>query len=430
METGGTPLPAGWEEQRSRGTGEVYWYNTSTGLSTWERPMPQSLSGSSAPAPAAAGSQAYPAEWGQQVSNLTARFQENTQDEIIRALREAGGRGGAAAAILMGRPVVRTGGGGRGEPGTTQAVRVAVDAQAAEGVPPERAGRGIDGQARLLHILTTSRVLRGALPDVRRRVLAETIRGAVTVEAATDILLENVASSPYLPQERKDPLAELTMLQQFDALAVALKCDERLACLAPTTPEEEFRALRQMVVAIFTRSRKMQALPAAKRRQLGAAIHTQQTADDIKMLALSALETSQAFDSMGRDLVANDIFDSRYDRLLLPDRFDCDEEPRLASHVVESAGGAATQGARRAEGDGDATAPLNSIGTSASGLAEEAQDCPVCLGTSPISAQLPCGHQFCRECIEGWAQRCPAASVGCPLCRAQFSVADISASCV
>jgi len=52
----------------------------------------------------------------------------------------------------------------------------------------------------------------------------------------------------------------------------------------------------------------------------------------------------------------------------------------------------------------------------------------VCLGTTPISAQLPCGHQFCRGCIEDWAQRCPAGQdrVGCPLCRAPFSAADIS----
>ena len=51
-------LPAGWEEQRSHTTGEVYWYNTLTGLSTWERPMALASTAESArsspPAPAAA----------------------------------------------------------------------------------------------------------------------------------------------------------------------------------------------------------------------------------------------------------------------------------------------------------------------------------------------------------------------------------------
>ena len=170
-------------------------------------------------------------------------------------------------------------------------------ARAEEGVPPTTG---------LLNILLTSRVLRAALPDVRRRALAESVREAATAEAAIDILLENVASSPYLPQERKDPLAELAMTHQFDALAAALQCDQALSP-GPTSTEEEFRAIRDMVVAVFTRSRKMAALPAARRRELGAAIHAQTTAESIKMLALSALETSQAFDGAARDMVANDV---------------------------------------------------------------------------------------------------------------------------
>jgi len=415
-------LPAGWEEQRSHTTGEVYWYNTLTGLSTWERPMalaPTAESARSSPPAPAAAPPAGPAEWEQQISHLTARFQDNTRDEIISALHEAGGHGGAAAGILAGRPVpnLRTDGGRSGE-SAMRAVPMAPE----EGVPPE-------GVSRLLNILITSRLLRGALPDVRRRVLAETVRAAATVEAAFDILLENVASSPYLPQESKDPLAELAMTHQFNALAAALQCDERLACLAPTTQEEEFRALRQMVVAVFTRSRKMQALPAVKRRQLGAAIHAQQTADGIKMLALSSLETSQAFDAAGRDMVANDIFDGRYDRLLLPDRFDCDEAARVrdgASRTVDVGG--------EAEGIvGDGLVPSapqpSMVAASAQTRFEEAQECPVCLGTSPISAKLPCEHQFCRECIEGWAQRSSGRrqTVGCPLCRAPFSVGEIGA---
>jgi len=403
---------------------------------------------------AASASAAYPAEWEYQISNLAARFEDNTRDEIISALHEAVGHGGHAASILMGRPVLpRSTGDGRAGAGAAWPLHATADSD--PGVSPDGIGRRADGKTLLLRILITSRVLRARLPDVRRRALAETVRAAATAEAATDILLENVASSPYLPQARKDPLAELAMTQQFEALATELQCDERLACLAPTTPEEDFRALRQMVVAVFTRSRRMQRLPAAKRRHLGAAIHAQQTADDIKMLALSALETSQAFDGAARDLVANDIFDGRYDRLLLPDRFDCDEESRRGAerpiYILNTGGGAgggrgAAGGGRGAGGGGrggggvgggaatqEPSTPLPAYdATEAASLTEEGQECPVCLGVSPVGAQLPCGHQFCQECIETWAQRCPPRQerAGCPLCRAPFTVADISTTLV
>ena len=145
------------------------------------------------------------------------------------------------------------------------------------------------------------------------------------------------------------PSSELHALR-VRFLAAALQCDQALSP-GPTSAEEEFRAIRDMVVAVFTRSRKMAALPAARRRELGAAIHAQTTAESIKMLALSALETSQAFDGAARDQVANDIFDSRYDRLLLPDRFDCEEVQRRAAresgvvYVDVGAGGVGAGGA-------------------------------------------------------------------------------------
>jgi hypothetical protein len=393
-----TPLGEGWLEVHQP-SGPSFYVHQATNRTQWERPVLSAQAAAGpypSPAPAPSPSPAPQA--------------------------------GAGAYPAGAYPVQQRAGGGRGALRERVGERLGAEAALPEGFPPERAGQQmVDGRTRVLNILLTSRVLRAALPDVRRRVLAESVRGATTVEVAMDILLENVASSPYLPQERKDPLAELAMTHQFDALAAVLQCDETLAPVA--SPEEEFRALRQMVVAVFTRSRKMQGLPAAKRHQLGAAICTQQTADDIKMLALSALQTSQAFDGVARDMVANDILDCRYDRLLLPDRFDCDEEPRRGDG----------RGRREAGGGAQATVPSAPPPSAAAGTAaaaaaaaaaptEEAQECPVCLGTTPISAQLPCGHQFCRGCIEDWAQRCPAGQdrAGCPLCRAPFSAADIS----
>ena len=287
----------------------------------------------------------------------------------------------------------------------------------------------MDRRLEIFDILCSARMLQ-ALPDVRRRALIESVRRTETAEGAIDVLLENLSSSPYIPQERKDQLAELAMTQQFAALRTALMCDppSLSSGAAAISEEEEFRAFRQMVVAVFTRSRKMAALSAERRWQLGSAIHSQRSADDIKMLALSALETSQAFDGEARDMVANDIFDNRFDRLLLPNRFDCDEIPRRAAGrgaaETRAAGvGTGDDGVR--EGDEGASASSSSAASQEEEEEEEEElECPICLGTNPVGVRLPCKHMFCRTCVEGWAQRCSDGPehAECPLCRGSFAL--------
>ena len=79
----------------------------------------------------------------------------------------------------------------------------------------------MDRRLEIFDILCSARMLQ-ALPDVRRRALIESVRRTETAEGAIDVLLENLSSSPYIPQERKDQLAELAMTQQFAALRTAL----------------------------------------------------------------------------------------------------------------------------------------------------------------------------------------------------------------
>ena len=254
-------------------------------------------------------------------------------------------------------------------------------------------------QIELIKIVTHSQLLHNLVPDVRVRALTQSLAHCESYENAVSLLLENLSESPYIPIEKRNPLAELTMTRNFEALRQAVHCDPIL----PRPPDnhsarqESFHAFREMVVAIFSRSRKMAALPAVRRRHIGAAIHAQRTIEDIKMLALSALETSQAFDSNARYMVANDIFDNRYDRLLLPDRFDCDEIPRM--HHSPSA-----------KTNGTAEQPIDNEVI--------VHECPVCLGSSPTTIRLPCGHVFCRSCIVAWTER----SQECPMCREIFEI--------
>ena len=246
-----------------------------------------------------------------------------------------------------------------------------------------------------------------ALPDVRRALLIESVQRTREQRKGHRRITQGAELS-YIPQERKDQLAELAMTQQFAALRTALMCDppSLSSGAAAISEEEEFKAFRQMVVAVFTRSRKMAALSAERRRQLGSAIHS--PAEERRRhhrLALSALETSQAFDGEARDMVANDIFDNRFDRLLLPNRFDCDEIPRRAAGgaaKLSSGVGTGDDGVR--EGDEGASASSSSASQEEEEEEEEELECPICQGTNPW-ARLPCKHVL-SHLRRGMGQRC------------------------
>ena len=107
------------------------------------------------------------------------------------------------------------------------------------------------------------------------------------------------------------------------------------------------------------------------------------------------METSQLFDGLMRDRVTNDTFDNRFDRLILPDRFDCVAEPQVE---LQRAGGGSThlgpaQRARTGTGPGQGPVPSNfssfrragpSTGTAGSqarpAVEEAPDDCSICLG--------------------------------------------------
>merc|ERR1712196_181177 len=97
--------------------------------------------------------------------------------------------------------------------------------------------------------------------------------------------------------------------------------------------------------------------------------------------------------------------DDRYDLLLLPDRFHCDEKPRQYSEAQHS---------------GQQTAEDRDYG------------CPICLGTNMVDRRLPCGHTMCHTCLDQWATRTwiqgsgwiqsSGSEFSCPLCRASSSL--------
>jgi len=254
-------------------------------------------------------------------------------------------------------------------------------------------------------ILSTSAAL-SEMPSVRKLALRESLRSATTSEAVVAIALENVSDSPFVPSHARNQLAELLFAGNFDAMRQALQCRSTTAAAAPSSAGRDygFENFREMVVAIFSRSRKVALLPAERRRALGAAIHATSSKDELKALALHSLETSQAFQGAEREMVANDIMDDRYDLLLRPDRFDCEERRRPPVAVVP----------RSNSNVGRLSSAQLEEERAQAQVVEVADECPVCLGDNNVDRALPCGHGLCRSCATAWLNRCAT----CPLCRA------------
>lgn len=250
----------------------------------------------------------------------------------------------------------------------------------------------------MVDILETSPVLQRALPKVRRLALIETVRRCPTVEEGIEMLLLNLKSSPYIPPAAQTKIAKKLRNQDWSFLQKELRCPASKPSEL-TNKSALFIKYREMLVCIYSRSRKMQTLPTARRRRIGMAIHSCKNVDQFLDLAMKSLSTSHAFSGPMRDAVANDILDNRFDKLLLPDRFDCKEKARLNAAPRSSAAAAA--------------APAPEL--------KEDVECAICLGSQPVDTCLPCSHQFCKVCIRGWMQQ----RQSCPMCRRVYTTGDL-----
>ena len=257
----------------------------------------------------------------------------------------------------------------------------------------------------LLDVLDSSAVLQSVLPKVRRLAITETIHLA-TDQVAVQVLLENLFTSPFIPEGQKDVLAELVLSEQWGELLRVLQCNERRGRnYGVNRFTDDFNTFRSMVVAIYSRSRKVSMVDPVRRRHIGAAIYTASSIDELKALTIQSLETSDVFDDDSRELVANDMLDNRFDLLLLPDRFDCEEVQRVN-----------VGGGERSQSADDTDSP---------GTSEEEIECGVCLGSEPVSIKLPCAHSFCHTCITQWAERHERSSFPCPMCRAETNATTV-----
>jgi hypothetical protein len=157
-----------------------------------------------------------------------------------------------------------------------------------------------------------------------------------------------------------------------------------------------------MVVLIYTRSKKLQMLPEERRRALGNALHSTRSIEEVQEIALTALSTSVIIDEASRARIANDMMDRRYDLLLLPDRFDCEDQARSNLSNISP------------------PTPTNEKSATAHSQ-EEVLECPICLGAYPVDSRTSCKHFFCHACISDWM----ATHDTCPSCRSALSMSNV-----
>ena len=155
---------------------------------------------------------------------------------------------------------------------------------------------------------------------------------------------------------------------------------------------------RTMAVEMLSTSKRIAQMDVDRRRKLGREIHSASSVDEIKAIALRYLDTSSIFVDT---FVANNqrrgikklVAKGRFDSLLLPEYFDCEEVPRRSREY--------TYGSVEELDEEESN--------------EDEDECVICLGAIDHSAMtsLPCNHTFCTVCINSWLENSPT----CPTCR-------------
>jgi len=242
------------------------------------------------------------------------------------------------------------------------------------------------------------------IPRVRKDALVESLKVESTEDGLCAIFLDALCGSPYIPDYQKQELADVVLAQRWTELPDLVGVHRPVQPKMVTTQHQRTTDLKYLAVQIFRKSRKIRNLPRARRQALGTALLACTQREEVIDLLLQSLERAQTLNWESRLLVADDVLEGNFHRLLLPNRFDCDELPR----VVLEAPPASSMG-----GQQHASAPLDDA------LDEEREECIICFGPylNGHSHILPtCGHEFCQDCIQELAATL-GSPMPCPICR-------------
>ena len=231
------------------------------------------------------------------------------------------------------------------------------------------------------------------IPRLRKDALRESFRVATSEEDLKDIFLDAVCGSPYVDTGMKQELANVILGGDWATLLTLTGVHGEFSPQYSTTADCILSEFKYLATRIFIKSRVMRALPLLRRQALGKALLDCKSKESVMELVLLSLEESQILDESTRIRIANDVFEGKFYRLLLADRFDCDVLPRLET----------------LEMDED----------------EDREDCVICLDVSQdgVYCTLPtCGHSFCRLCIKDLSDIHSGSPFPCPMCRTECTL--------
>jgi len=158
---------------------------------------------------------------------------------------------------------------------------------------PETPPPPIDATAaQLLDIISSSAVL-STMSNVRKLALQQALVHASCPDKAVQICLDSLVMAPCMPSGSRDNVSELLLTYSWNDLRHTLQCPplrydqagRPLLNVPSCNSLTHFQHYRSMVVAIFTRSRKMASLPPERRRQLGAMLHHAQSISQISTMS-------------------------------------------------------------------------------------------------------------------------------------------------
>lgn len=233
-------------------------------------------------------------------------------------------------------------------------------------------------------IMDVVRNARIPLPRVRKTAVLESLRCATSIAEITEIFFETTSDSPYLDDRTKQELGELLLSQDWECLrnrAVGEEETSKHDSNATTFRAQQLAEFKEMAIGIMQTSRVVKRLPESRRKEIVRFLLAAQSKPDMVEYLLHSLEQTNILDEATRHRIIHDVLEKRFYRLLLPDRFHCDERPRLSNDQPQQ------------------------------------EECVLCFGMYYESIQLDCGHDFCQPCLQEISKRHDHGPFPCPMCR-------------
>jgi len=238
-----------------------------------------------------------------------------------------------------------------------------------------------------------------ALPvsHIRRVTIHQSLLRDCTGAHAREIVMEGVVLSIENMLDIQERLIQCLLDDRWDVLHAIWK----LPTHQPSgSTGNEFLDFRRMMLMLVRTSRK---------------VHNDETVrEGVKKLILQTHNETELMDLLERMLqrtcgeqsdtkakILQDVATGRFYRLLLPDRFDCEEQSLDEQKMPAN----------------------NNAGVSINDNDNDSSTCPICMDAFYLPRQLDCQHIFCRNCLNDWIRqqrRGRKQSWGCPICRQTY----------